>query len=86
MARWQPKPKPTVKEQQAAKQAEHRAKCQHGEHPLTPTFRAGEQVCTRCGVVFSCPACLKLHALPPSRAARVFPLPCTLHTKVEVQA
>lgn len=85
MARWQQKPKPTVKQQQAPRRTYNLVNCQQGKHLLTPTFRAGEQVCTSCGVVLYCPHCLSIHHLPPSCAERAYPLPCPLHVKAEVQ-
>jgi hypothetical protein len=87
MARWQQKSKrkPTAKQQRATRRTFHLANCQKGKHLLTPTFRAGEQVCTSCGVVLYCPECLLAHHLPASRAERAYPLSCATHTKVEVQ-
>lgn len=85
MARWQPKPQSTIRPQQATRRTSTRVTCQQGKHGLTPTFRAGEQVCTGCGVVLYCPECLSIHHLPASRAERAYPLPCPLHTNVEVQ-
>jgi len=81
--RWQ-QHKPTVKEQRQAQRAEQLAHCRHGEHRLTPTFRAGEQTCTTCGVVFYCPDCLKAYQLPDPLAERAFPLACALHRTMEV--
>ncbi len=85
MSRWQPKPKSTTKQQRATRRTYNLAQCQQGKHLFTPTFRAGEQVCTSCGIVLYCPECLTVHHLPVSRAERTYPLPCATHTKAEVQ-
>jgi hypothetical protein len=60
--------------------------CKVGRHRLTPTFRAGERLCTVCGVVFSCQACLEVHHLPPAQGKRVFPFPCEEHREAGVQS
>ncbi len=86
MARWQQKRKSTAKQQRATRRTFHLANCQRGKHLLTPTFRAGEHVCTCCGIVLYCPECLTLHSLPVSRAERAYPFPCAIHTNAEVQA
>jgi hypothetical protein len=86
MARWQQKPKPTVTQQRAIRRTLTLANCQHGNHLFTPTFRAGEQVCTSCDIVQYCPECLQVYHLPASRAQRAYPRPCALHTNAEVQA
>jgi hypothetical protein len=85
MSRWQQKSKPTAKQKRAIRRTYNLANCGKGKHLLTPTFRAGEQVCTSCGVVLYCPECLTLHTLPVTRAQRAYPLPCATHTKAEVQ-
>jgi hypothetical protein len=84
MARWQQKPKPTATQQRATRRTYNLANCQQGKHLLTPTFRAGEQVCTSCGVVLYCPECLTVHNLSVTRAERAYPLACSLHAKAEV--
>lgn len=84
MSRWQPKLKPTTKQQQATRRAYNLAQCQQGKHLFTPTFRVGERVCTSCGVVLYCPECLSIHQLPASLVERAYPLACSLHTKAEV--
>ncbi len=86
MAHWQPKRQPTTTQQQATRRTVNLANCEKGKHLLTPTFRAGEHVCTSCGVVLYCPQCLIVHSLPVSRAERAYPFPCAIHTSVEVQA
>jgi hypothetical protein len=59
--------------------------CRMGQHKLTPTFRAGEQVCLSCGAVFYCPECLTVHHLPAPTAHRLYPVACSLHRPAEVQ-
>ncbi len=86
MARWQQKRKPTARQQQTTRRTSNLANCERGKHLLTPTFRAGEQVCTSCGIVLYCPECLIVHFLPVSRAERAYPLACATHAKAEVQA
>jgi len=50
-----------------------------GQHKLTPTFRAGEQLCLSCGAVFYCAECLTANHLPAPTAHRLYPVPCSLH-------
>jgi hypothetical protein len=84
--RWTPtKKRPTAAEQRAAQQEKALADCQQGRHLLTPTFRAGEHVCTSCGTVLYCPECLMVHHLPATHAERAYPLACATHTKAQVQ-
>jgi hypothetical protein len=59
--------------------------CKQGYHTLTPTFRPGEKLCLICGVVYSCPFCVREHNLPPVTSQLVFVLLCDKHKKGGVQ-
>jgi hypothetical protein len=70
----------------AEKRAQALAMCRQGQHVLTPTFRAGEQICTVCGVVFSCQMYLEVYHLPPAQGKRVIPFSCAEHREAGVQS
>jgi hypothetical protein len=81
--RWQ-RP-PTTAPQSATRRTYDRVNCRMGQHKLTATFRAGEQLCLSCGAVFYCAECLTIHHVPAPTAHRLYPVPCSLHRRVEVQ-
>jgi hypothetical protein len=81
--RWQ-RP-PTAAPQSATRRTYNRVNCRMGQHKLTPTFRAGEQVCLSCGAVFYCSECLTVHHLPAPTAHQLYPVACSLHRVTEVQ-
>ena len=76
---------PTATPQSATRHLYNRVNCRMGQHKLTPTFRAGEQVCLSCGAVFYCAECLTVHHLPTPTAHHLYPVPCPLHRVTEVQ-
>ena len=89
MSRWNThirKKKPTLEEQRQQARAAQLEKCKQGQHAHTPTFRPGEQTCTACGIVVYCPLCLQHHHLAPSTSQQAYPLVCSEHRKVTVQA
>lgn len=58
--------------------------CKKGEHTNSPTFRPGETVCTACGMVVYCPACLDENHLQVP-LVHAYPLLCAAHKNVEVK-
>ncbi len=82
--RWAKK-RPTAAQQRATARENALEQCRHGQHTTTPTFRPGETVCTTCGRVVYCPACLSESHLQPL-LVHAYPLLCTSHQEVEVQA
>ena len=79
------KKRSTAAEQRATAREQALEQCSQGYHTHPPTFRAGETVCTTCGMVKYCPACLSQYQLPPP-LTHAFPVICSTHQKAGVQA
>ncbi len=82
--RWTKK-RPTAEQQRATARERAFQQCKRGKHSLTNTFRPGEQVCTSCGLVVYCAACLNEHKLQVAPNRHTFPLLCKTRRNAEVQ-